>query len=59
MDCLNEHLLTSYRYAREIIENWRADYNARRPHTSLYGLTPVEVATRSTPDHEEIPLTYE
>ena len=30
-ECLNEHLFTSYRHAREIIENWRADYNARRP----------------------------
>ena len=39
-ECLNEHLFTSYRHAREIIEDWRTDYNARRPHTSLYGLTP-------------------
>ena len=55
---VNEHLFTSYRHAGDIIENWQADYNARRPHTSLNGLTPVEFATRSAPDHKEIPLTY-
>ena len=57
-ECLNEHLFTGYRHAREIIEDWRTGYNARRPHTSLYGLTPMEFATRSAPDHKEIPLTY-
>ena len=57
-ECLNEHLFTSYRHAREIIEDWRTDYNAARPHTSLNGLTPVEFATRSAPDHKEIPQTY-
>ena len=57
-ECLNEHLFTSYRHARVIIENWRADYDARRPHTSLNGLTPVEFATRSGADHKEIQLTY-
>ena len=31
----NEHLFTSYRPAGEIIENRRADYNARRPHKPL------------------------
>jgi putative transposase len=46
-ECLNEHLFTSYRHAREIIENWRMDYNLNRPHTSLDGLTPHEFATRS------------
>jgi putative transposase len=50
-ECLNEHLLTSYRHAREIIEDWRIDYNLNRPHTSLDGLTPNEFATRSTMDH--------
>ena len=57
-ECLNEHLFTSCRHAREIIEDWRTDYNARRPHTSLEGLTPVEFATRSREDHHQKPLTY-
>jgi transposase InsO family protein len=32
--------------ARQIIEEWRIDYNTNRPHTSLNGLTPTEFATR-------------
>ena len=57
-ECLNEHVFTSYRHARELIEEWRADYNARRPHTSLEGLTPMEFASRSRKDHNQKPLTY-
>jgi putative transposase len=49
-ECLNEHLFASYRHAREIIEEWRIDYNLNRPHTSLDGLTPHEFATRSRQD---------
>ena len=50
-ECLNEHMFTSYRHARGIIEAWRIDYNLRRPHTSLNGLTPLEFATRPRSDH--------
>jgi len=50
-ECLNEHLFTSYARAREVIEAWALDYNTRRPHTSLDGLTPREFATRSNEDH--------
>ena len=52
-ECLNEHIFTSYRQAREIIEGWRHDYNLRRPHTSLDVLTPTEFASRSRSDHTE------
>ncbi len=52
-ECLNEHLFRSLPAARGIIEDWRIDYNARRPHTSLGGLTPNEFATRSQRDHIE------
>jgi len=45
-ECLNEHLFRSLPAARQIIEEWRIDYTARRPHTSLGGLTPNEFATR-------------
>ena len=41
-ECLNEHLFRRYRHARNIIEEWRIDYNENRPHTSLDGLTPNE-----------------
>lgn len=50
-ECLNERLFTSYRHARNSIEEWRIDYNVNRPHTSLDGLTPIEYATRSVKDH--------
>jgi len=43
-ECLNEHLFTSLKEARDIIEDWRIDYNTSRPHTSLDGLTPTEFA---------------
>ena len=52
-ECLNEHLFTSYRHALGIIQDWRIDYNARRPHTSLQGLTPMEFAIRSREDHNQ------
>ena len=52
-ECLNEHLFGSLKQARQIIEAWRLDYNARRPHTSLDGLTPVEFATRPTKGHNQ------
>jgi len=45
-ECLNEHLFTNLKQAREIIEDWRIDYNTNRPHTSLNGLTPTEFAAR-------------
>ena len=31
-ECLNEHLFTNIKEAREIIEEWRIDYNTNRPH---------------------------
>lgn len=52
-ECLNEHLFGSLPAARRLIEEWRIDYNTRRPHTSLGGLTPNEFATRSQRDHME------
>jgi putative transposase len=45
-ECLNEHLFANLKEARQIIEEWRADYNTNRPHSSLNGLTPTEFAAR-------------
>ncbi len=39
-ECLNEHWFLNLADAREIIENWRIDYNLNRPHSSLGGMTP-------------------
>lgn len=46
-ECLNETAFRSLALARELIAEWRDDYNGRRPHTSLGGLTPAEFASRS------------
>jgi len=45
-ECLNEHWFLSMRHAREIIENWRNEYNEERPHSSLKDMTPKEFADR-------------
>jgi putative transposase len=50
-ECLNEHVFSSYAHARNIIEDWRNDYNQNRSHTSLNGLTPTEFANRYKMDH--------
>lgn len=50
-ECLNETAFRLLGHARELIAEWHDDYNRRRPHTSLGGLTPAEFASRSNPDH--------
>jgi putative transposase len=52
-ECLNEHLFASLTKASKIIEAWRIDYNTKRPHTSLNGLTPTEFAARPTQGHNQ------
>jgi putative transposase len=47
----NEHLFTNLNEARNIIEEWRIDYNTNRPHSSLNGLTPTEFAARPDQGH--------
>lgn|GEM_PF-3530582 len=37
---MNENWFISLKDAREVIENWRIDYNVGKPHSSLGGLTP-------------------
>jgi putative transposase len=52
-ECLNEHMFRSVPAAKRIIEDWRIDYNANRPHTSLGGLTPDEFAAQSQKDQSQ------
>jgi putative transposase len=52
-ECLNEHMFRNLPRARRLIEEWRTDYNAHRPHTSLGGLTPNEFATRTRKGQNE------
>ncbi len=37
---LNERMFRNLPTARRLIEEWKMDYNAHRPHTSLGGLNP-------------------
>lgn len=41
-ECLNEHWFKDLAEAQELIEEWRVDYNEKRPHSSLDYLTPAE-----------------
>jgi len=43
-ECLNEHWFIDVGHARNLIEDWRIDYNTCRPHSSLGDLTPSEFA---------------
>ena len=43
-ECLNTNWFMNLKHAREIIEDWRKDYNEVRPHSSLKGSTPKEYA---------------
>jgi putative transposase len=43
-ELLNETLFRSLPHARAVLEAWRRDYNAARPHSSLHWLTPLAFA---------------
>ena len=45
-ECLNEHWFLSMRHARQVIAEWREEYNQERPHSSLGYLTPSSFADR-------------
>ena len=45
-ECLNQHWFVSLEEARVVIEEWREDYNGKRPHSSLDNQTPEEFARR-------------
>jgi len=47
-ECLNTNWFMTLKHAREIIEDWRKDYNEVRPHSSLKGRTPKEYAEAAT-----------
>jgi putative transposase len=54
---LRDELLNSWRFdslleARVIIDDWRCDYNANRPHSAHGELTPTEFALQWTTTHQ-------
>jgi len=53
-ECLNDNIFVSLHSARNIIEDWRQDYNSERPHSSLNNMTPEEFATRFKEQQTEI-----
>lgn len=48
-ECLNENGFVTLDAARTIIEEWRLDYNAHRPHPALGGLIPDEFCATLKP----------
>ena len=47
-ECLNLHWFRSLRHARDEIAEWRHHYNAKRPHSALGWLSPIEFLTTIT-----------
>ena len=43
-ECLNAHWLESFENARQVLEDWKRDYNEVRPHSRLDDRTPKEFA---------------
>jgi putative transposase len=41
-ECLNQHWFRNLADARQIVAEWRVDYNRVRPHSALGGLSPEE-----------------
>lgn len=55
-ECLNDNVFINLHSAREIIEQWRVDYNTERPHSSLNNMTPEEFSrTMTTEEKAEKP----
>jgi hypothetical protein len=48
-EVLNETLFSSIVHARAILAEWRADYNAKRPHSRLEWMTPLAYAATLVP----------
>jgi putative transposase len=46
-DCLNRWVFTSGHEAQMVIEQWRQEYNLRRPHSSLGYLSPAAFAEQA------------
>ena len=43
-ECLNSHVFATVADAQRVLDAWRTDYNAVRPHSALGDRTPVEAA---------------
>ena len=45
-ECLNRETFRNVAEARQVVENWRREYNEFRPHSSLGYMTPAEFSHR-------------
>jgi putative transposase len=45
-ECLSQHWFASLSHMRSVIDNWREDYNERRPHSTLGYVPPAAFAAR-------------
>lgn len=50
-ECLNQNLFKNLYETKEIIEDWRNEYNYLRPHSSLDNLTPTEYTKKVSGNH--------
>ena len=51
-ECLNDHWFTSLQQARDVIANWRIDYNEVRPHSSCGRIPPAQFAANHRQQQE-------
>ena len=54
-ECLNREMFVSILEARVVVEDWRREYNEKRPHSSLGYATPAEFARLSLPPVAPLP----
>jgi putative transposase len=52
-ELLNETLFSSLAHARAVLQAWKTDYNAHRPHSRIGWLTPLEYASTFTPRRDQ------
>jgi len=50
-DCLNQHWFSSLAEARLLINHWRQEYNAIRPHSSIGRIPPNSFALMFPPNN--------
>ena len=57
-ECLNDQLFFSLADAKAKLEDWRIDYNRKRPHSSLGDLAPAEFARRNRKPRTQSPEIF-
>ena len=57
-ECLNEHWFTSLVQARDVITDWRRDYNEVRPHSSCGRIPPAQFAANHRAKQDDKAVTF-